>query len=117
MLGVIALPELKRELFPEFASSKVQIRIAYPGASAEEVEEAIIQRLEERFEKEELKTIFNGERAGMLIVNKTRAQDSLVVVDAVKRFIKCHLGTPCQGDSTLHAQYAWICLVDRYRGQ
>ncbi|MFH2132353.1 MAG: efflux RND transporter permease subunit, partial [bacterium] len=46
-LGVAALPELKRETFPEFASSRVQVRVIYPGASAEEVEEAIVQRLEE----------------------------------------------------------------------
>lgn len=47
VLGVIALPELKRESFPEFAASRVQVRVTYPGASAEEVEEAIVQRLED----------------------------------------------------------------------
>lgn len=46
-LGIIALPELRRESFPEFAASKVQVRMTYPGASAEEIEEAIVQRLED----------------------------------------------------------------------
>jgi len=46
-LGIITLPSLRRESFPEFAASKVQVRVTYPGASAEEVEEAIVQRLED----------------------------------------------------------------------
>ena len=47
VLGVWALPQLKRETFPTFTSNQVQVRVAYPGSTAEEVEEAIIQRLEE----------------------------------------------------------------------
>ena len=47
VLGVWALPELKRETFPTFTSSQVQVKVKYPGATAEEVEEAIVQRLEE----------------------------------------------------------------------
>jgi len=61
VMGVIALPELKRETFPEFAASKVQVRVTYPGASAEEVEEAVIQRLEDAL-------------SGVENVNKTTAQ-------------------------------------------
>ena len=47
VLGLSALPGLQRETFPEFAPSEVQITVAYPGASAEDVEEAICQRLED----------------------------------------------------------------------
>ncbi len=46
-LGLGALPGLQRETFPDFAPSEVQITIAYPGASAEDVEEAVCQRLED----------------------------------------------------------------------
>jgi HAE1 family hydrophobic/amphiphilic exporter-1 len=46
-LGLIALPSLKRETFPEFDPQKVEIRIVYPGASTEDVEEAICQRVED----------------------------------------------------------------------
>ncbi|MEJ1296271.1 MAG: efflux RND transporter permease subunit [Candidatus Sedimenticola sp. (ex Thyasira tokunagai)] len=47
VLGFSALPDLQRETFPDFAAQQLQITIPYPGASAEEVEEAICQRLEE----------------------------------------------------------------------
>ncbi|MES9899298.1 MAG: efflux RND transporter permease subunit [Sedimenticola sp.] len=47
VLGLSALPGLQRETFPDFAAQQLQITIPYPGASAEEVEEAICQRLEE----------------------------------------------------------------------
>ncbi|MBT4527973.1 MAG: efflux RND transporter permease subunit [Deltaproteobacteria bacterium] len=47
ILGVYSLPDLKRETFPPFIPSKVQVRVIYPGATAEEVEEAIVQRLED----------------------------------------------------------------------
>jgi multidrug efflux pump subunit AcrB len=49
--GVIALPTLKRETFPDFSSDAVQVNIAYPGASAEAVEEAICQRIEDAVER------------------------------------------------------------------
>jgi HAE1 family hydrophobic/amphiphilic exporter-1 len=47
VLGILALPGLQRETFPDFAAQELQITIAYPGASAEDVEEAICQRVED----------------------------------------------------------------------
>ena len=46
-LGLITLPTLKRETFPDFDPQKVEVRITYPGASTEDVEEAICQRVED----------------------------------------------------------------------
>lgn len=46
-LGLMSLPSLKRETFPDFDPQKVEIRIVYPGASTEDVEEAICQRVED----------------------------------------------------------------------
>jgi len=46
-LGLISLPTLKRETFPDFSVDIVQVTIVYPGASAEEVEEALCQRIED----------------------------------------------------------------------
>ncbi|MCP3851233.1 MAG: efflux RND transporter permease subunit [Gammaproteobacteria bacterium] len=46
-LGLMSLPSLKRETFPDFAPEKVEVRIIYPGASTEDVEEAICQRIED----------------------------------------------------------------------
>lgn len=47
LLGLSSLPDLQRETFPDFESQRIQVTVAYPGASAEEVEEAICLRLEE----------------------------------------------------------------------
>ncbi len=47
LLGLSQLPQLQRETFPDFASETIQITVPYPGASAEEVEEAICLRLED----------------------------------------------------------------------
>ncbi len=45
-IGIVALPELRRETFPDFSVSLIQVSVAYPGASAEQVEEAICERIE-----------------------------------------------------------------------
>ncbi|MCU7835247.1 MAG: efflux RND transporter permease subunit [gamma proteobacterium symbiont of Taylorina sp.] len=47
VLGVTSLPSLKRETFPDFSPQNIEIRIIYPGASTEDVEEAICQRVED----------------------------------------------------------------------
>ncbi|MCW8908203.1 MAG: efflux RND transporter permease subunit, partial [Sedimenticola sp.] len=47
VLGLTALPGLQRETFPKFAAQQLQITIPYPGASAEDVEEAVCQRVED----------------------------------------------------------------------
>lgn len=39
--GVARLPTLKRETFPGFAPGEVEIRVPYPGASAEDVEDVV----------------------------------------------------------------------------
>ncbi len=47
VVGLASLPTLERETFPEFAPQELQITVAYPGASPEDVERTICQRLEE----------------------------------------------------------------------
>lgn len=47
VMGLFALPQLQRDTFPEFGPIKVEVRVLYPGAAAEEVEEAICQRIED----------------------------------------------------------------------
>jgi hydrophobic/amphiphilic exporter-1 (mainly G- bacteria), HAE1 family len=45
--GVIGIPSLRRETFPEFESSRIGINVSYAGASAEEMEEAVGQPIED----------------------------------------------------------------------
>ncbi len=46
-LGVMSVSSLLRETFPDYATSEVQITVIYPGATAEDVEEGICQRIED----------------------------------------------------------------------
>ncbi|MDG1401666.1 MAG: efflux RND transporter permease subunit [Candidatus Binatia bacterium] len=48
--GVLALPVVKLEIFPEMRVDSVSISVPYPGASPEEVEQAICVRIEERIQ-------------------------------------------------------------------
>ncbi|MEJ2395441.1 MAG: efflux RND transporter permease subunit, partial [Candidatus Thiodiazotropha sp.] len=50
ILGLTALPKLQRETLPEIKNDKLEIRIIYKGATAEEVEDAICRRLEDALE-------------------------------------------------------------------
>lgn len=55
--GLVSMQQLRRETFPDFLTPEVEIRVPYPGATAEEVEEAICRRIEDaldgvRFVKE-----------------------------------------------------------------
>ncbi len=46
-LGIISMPKLVRETFPDFDPTEVEVEIVYPGATAEDVEEAVCQRVED----------------------------------------------------------------------
>ncbi|MCB9845449.1 MAG: efflux RND transporter permease subunit [Phycisphaeraceae bacterium] len=44
-MGAIAAPTLRRETFPEFDARQIEVRVAYPGATAEEVDQTICRRI------------------------------------------------------------------------
>jgi multidrug efflux pump subunit AcrB len=48
--GVVAGGKVVQENFPEFTLDAVEVRVRYPGASPEDVEEGILQRVEDRIE-------------------------------------------------------------------
>lgn len=50
LLGLVTLPDLQRETFPEIKNDKVQVSVIYKGATASEVEDAICRRLEDATE-------------------------------------------------------------------
>ena len=47
VMGLLSLSRLRRETFPDFSVDAVQITVVYPGATAEDVEEGICQRIED----------------------------------------------------------------------
>ncbi|HBF43851.1 MAG TPA: AcrB/AcrD/AcrF family protein [Desulfobacteraceae bacterium] len=48
LAGAVTAFTMKVEIFPETAPDKVSVTVEYPGASPEEVEEAVIWRIEEK---------------------------------------------------------------------
>ncbi len=48
LAGTVTAFTIKTEVFPETATDKISVTVEYPGASPEEVEEAVIRRVEER---------------------------------------------------------------------
>ncbi len=47
LAGVLTLPEIKRETFPNINSFEVEVKVLYPGASPTDVEQAICKPLED----------------------------------------------------------------------
>ena len=47
VLGVQALPDIRRETLPDFGVPEVEVRVTWPGAGAREVEEALCLPIEE----------------------------------------------------------------------
>ena len=50
LAGFFALRGLVQEVFPEVSLDRIQVSVAYPGATPDEIEEAIILKIEERIE-------------------------------------------------------------------
>jgi len=48
--GLMTVPGLKQEVFPEFSSDLISVSVPYPGAAPEEVEEGIVVRIEEEIQ-------------------------------------------------------------------
>jgi len=76
VIGILALPGIKRETMPDFSSSEIEIRALYPGAGAEEVEEAVCLRLEDALDGiEYVKEIRSDAREGVAVVTVKMAEN------------------------------------------
>ncbi|MFA6931542.1 MAG: efflux RND transporter permease subunit [Lentisphaeria bacterium] len=74
--GLISLPHVLRETMPDFAPSEVEIRLIYPGANAEEVEEAVAQRVEDALDDVNyVHEIRSDCREGLAIINVEMDED------------------------------------------
>ncbi|MEE8361620.1 MAG: efflux RND transporter permease subunit, partial [Gemmatimonadales bacterium] len=85
--GLFSLPNIVQEVFPEFDLDAIQVQVLYPGASPEEIEEGIIQRIEERIESVEgirRLTSTASEGVGVVIAELTTGQDKARALDEIK---------------------------------
>ena len=69
VIGILTLSDIRRETFPDFSPSELQIRVPYPGATAEEVEEAVCRRVEDAIDGVNfVKEIRSEAREGLAVI-------------------------------------------------
>lgn len=76
--GGVAATTVVQENFPEFSLDAVEVRVRYPGASPEDVEETILQRIEDQIEGTEgIDRILStaAENVGVVTVELNRGTD------------------------------------------
>lgn len=85
--GLVTLPTITREVFPEIATDLVRVTVEYPGAAPEEVEQSVILRVEEAVEGiegiEEITSIA-AENIGVVTVEALEGADIERLLDDVK---------------------------------
>ena len=86
-VGITSLPTLKRETFPDFAPGEVEVRAPYPGASAEDVEDAICRRIEDALDG--ISDLYEmrceaRESLAVAVAEMTEGSDSTRFMDDVK---------------------------------
>lgn len=88
VMGSMTLPTIRRESIPDFASSEVEVRTRYPGATAAEVEEAVTQRIEDAIDDvnfvEELRSD-SREGLSITVVEMTEGGDFQTFFNDIER--------------------------------
>ncbi len=85
--GLLSVPNIVQEVFPDTDLDIVQVRVEYPGASPEEVEEGIVQRIEERIESVEgIRRITStaSEGVAVVMVELNLGEDRARALDEIK---------------------------------
>ncbi|KAB1440392.1 efflux RND transporter permease subunit [Pseudodesulfovibrio senegalensis] len=101
VLGVLSLPKLVRETFPDFDPTEVEIVVPYPGATAEDVEESICQRIEDAIDGvtylEEVRSTARENR-GRVVAEMVEGGDMRQFLDDVKTEVEAIDDFPDQAE-------------------
>ncbi|MBW2232130.1 MAG: efflux RND transporter permease subunit [Deltaproteobacteria bacterium] len=85
--GILTLPSLRLEVFPETEPSTITVSVEYRGAAPQEVEEGVCSRIEEQLQGlsgiERLMSVAN-EGIGIVTIKVLPGEDIRVVLDDVK---------------------------------
>ena len=87
IMGLVSLSQMKATFFPEFESRTISIQMIYPGASPEEVEEGIINKVEEGLKGltgVERYTSVSSENSGRITVEVLKGYDTDLILQDVK---------------------------------
>ncbi len=87
-----SLETREKDILIRFAEERRSIQelsdlVITSGQDGSEVRLGEIAKISDRYVNEENKILFNGRRAGMLQINKTKAEDALRILDAVNEFL------------------------------
>ena len=85
--GLMTVPRIRKEVFPDFSIEMISISVPYPGAAPQEVEEAICARIEERIQSlTGIKRITStaSEAMGVVTVEVLEGTDVREMLDDVK---------------------------------
>ena len=87
VMGGLSLWQMKATFFPEFPSRVINIQVIYPGASPEEVEEGIVNKIEENLKGltgVERYTSVSSENSGRVTVEVLKGYDTDLILQDVK---------------------------------
>ncbi len=85
--GLISLPSIRQEIFPEFSLDMISVTVPYLGAAPEEVEEGVCVRIEEEIQDlEGIKRITSTslEGSGTVLVELEPGTDARKLLDDIK---------------------------------
>ncbi|MCF7482264.1 efflux RND transporter permease subunit [Vibrio sp. J1-1] len=95
--GVMAFSPLRVESFPQIAPSSVLITVAYPGSTAEQIDQSVTQRIEEAISGiAGIKQVTSESRAGLssVLVRKTSSADLNKLLDDIRNQVNAINGFP-----------------------
>ena len=85
LLGAVALMKLNVQFFPNFQLEMIQVRVAWPGANAEDVERSITRPIERALRTEDgLDQMSSVSSEGMALVT-LRYEDGANMIEALER--------------------------------
>ncbi|EGU42055.1 efflux RND transporter permease subunit [Vibrio splendidus] len=99
--GVLAFGQLRVESFPQIAPSSISITVAYPGGTAQQIDESVTQRIEESISGTAgIKQITSQSSAGMsrVVVRKTSSTDLDKLLDDIRNQVNAINGFPVQAE-------------------
>ncbi|MDA0153524.1 efflux RND transporter permease subunit [Vibrio sp. Makdt] len=99
--GVLAFGQLRVEPFPQIAPSSISITVAYPGGTAQQIDESVTQRIEESISGiAGIKQITSQSSAGVsrVVVRKTSSTDLDKLLDDIRNQVNAINGFPVQAE-------------------
>ena len=87
ILGLVSLSQMKSTFFPEYPSRQINIQVIYPGASPEEVEEGIVNKIEENLKGLtgiERYTSVSSENSATITIEVLKDYDTDLILQDVK---------------------------------